>query len=184
MNQPRKSLPQRMAAPLGSRYEIKWTVPSRWHRQKVRAELHRILSVSSVLRIALVSILLSLGIWFWLERKLGPLDFNWPRAILISVLAGLGMLFVGAALSFIPPTICISAKGIDVVQSPDHPLRILYKDMMELSIQLPDPPILHFRKGKRDYRYAIAESIDLEQLRQQLERFSGRPVQILQTTRS
>jgi hypothetical protein len=130
-------------------------------------------------RIILVSVVLAVGIRYWAEKALGPLDFNWTRAIVISVLAGIGVLMVGIAEACMPPTIRVSAKGIDVLKGRGA-FRLAFNDLAAISIQGSAPAILSFRKGTRDYHYAIAESLDCELLRQELERLSGRSVQILQ----
>jgi hypothetical protein len=158
---------------------IEWTVPKEWHMRKVRAELSGIITFRSLTRIILVSVALAIGIWYCAEKALGPLDFNWIRAIVISVVAGLGALLVGAAAACVPPNIRVSANGIDVLKG-QGAFRVPFKDLVAISIQASAPAVLTFRKWSRDYRYAIAQSVDLEWLRQELERLSGRPVQIMQ----
>lgn len=147
--------------------------------QKVRAELRGEFTFGSCARIILISMGLALGMWYWAEKTLGPLDFNWIRAIVFSVLGGIAVLLAGAAEGCIPPTIRISAKGIHVLKVRGA-IQASFKDLTAISIQMSSPAILTFRKGNRDYRYGIAETFDPELLRQELERLSGLSVQILQ----
>jgi hypothetical protein len=159
---------------------IQWTVPKEWHIRKVLAELKEIITPGALIRIILVSVALAVGIWFWAERTLGPLEFNWFRALALSVGYGIGVLLVGASLTFFPQKIYISAKGIDV-RGLESVRRHKFDDIEVISIEGSFPAVLTFRKRTRDYRFAIAESVDLEQLRQQIEHLSGRSVQMMQT---
>jgi hypothetical protein len=159
--------------------KIEWTVPKEWHIQKVRTELSGILTIGACTRIILISVALALGICFWAESAMGPLEFNWFRAIVISVSLGIGMCLLSATTAFLPQKICISAKGIDV--RGHRSFRHKFGDMDAISIQRSAPAILVFQKGSRKYCFAIAESLDLEQLRQNLEHLSGRSVQLLET---
>jgi hypothetical protein len=148
--------------------------------QKVRAELSEVLTFGFFTRIILVSSLLALAICYWVEKAAGPLDFNWLRAIAISVVSGIGVLLVGVATTCIPPNVRVSAKGIDILKA-QGAFRAQFSDLVTISIQASVPPVLTFRKGNRDYQYAVAESVDLNQLRKELERLSGRSIQIEQT---
>ena len=160
--------------------KIEWTVPKKWHLKKARTELSTVLNFGSLARIIVVSVILALGIRYWAETAWGPLDFNWIRAIVTSVLAGIGYLAVGIAEACMPPTIRVSAKGIDVLKG-RRSIRLAFNDLAAISIQGRAPAILSFRKGTRDYHYAIADSLDCELLRRELERLSGQSVQVLPT---
>ena len=157
--------------------EITWTVPWEWHKRKTREELRGVLTLAALARITLVSVGLAIAIWYWAERAWGPLEFNWPGAIAISVLCGIGIIFVGAAASFFPPTVQISAKGIAVLNGRGTFI-VPFRDASSISIQELAVPVLTFRKELREYRYAIGPSIGLSQLQQELQRLSGSPITI------
>lgn len=154
---------------------IEWTVPKAWHLQKVRADLRGVFTLGVFARIILISVSLAVGIWYLVEKALGPLEFNWIRGVALSVLSGLGVLFVGAAVSCFPPTIRIGAKGIAVVKGQES-FVVAFKDVTDISVVDSAIPVLKFRKGTRDFRYAIAQSVDIEQLRQELQLLTGRSV--------
>jgi hypothetical protein len=156
---------------------IKWTVPWEWHKQRTRAELQGVFTLGVFTRIILVSVGLAVGICYGAERALGPLEFNWTRAIAISVLSGIGVLLVGGTASFVPPAVQVSAKGIAVLKGQGS-FVVSFRDASCISIQESAIPVLTFRKKTREYHYAIAQTVDLTQLRQVLERFSGSPVKI------
>jgi hypothetical protein len=145
--------------------------------QKVRGELRTVFTLGSFARIILVSLALAVGIWYWTEKALGPLEFNWIRSIVISVFMGIAVLFMGAASTCVPPTIRISAKGITVVKA-QQSFTVPFSDLVGISIQASGTPTLTFRKADRAHHYAIAQSLDLNRLRQELERLSGRLVEI------
>jgi hypothetical protein len=128
-------------------------------------------------RIILVSVGLAVGICYGVERTLGPLEFNWTRAIAISILSGIGTLLVGGAASFVPPSVQVSAKGITIHKGQGS-FVVSFRDASCICIQESAIPVLTFRNKKREYHYAIAQPVDLTQLRQLLERFSGSPVKL------
>jgi hypothetical protein len=156
---------------------IEWTVPREWHLQRVRAELRGVFNFGFFARIILVSVGLAVGIWYWVERKLGPLEFNWIRAIILSLAFGLGVLGVGVVSTLIPPTVRISAKGITVLKSQSTFL-VPFSDIVAISIEALPLPVLKFRKANRHFEYAIAPSVDLDRLRRELDRLGRGSVQI------
>src|SRR5208283_2022818 len=130
-------------------------------------ELGGVLTFGSLMRIVVVSVGLAAAIWYGTEKAFGPLEFNWVRAVVISILGGIGALVVGAAASFVPPTLQVSAKGIAVFKGQGSFLA-RFGDVRAISIQESAVPVLTFRKERREYQYAIAESVDVKQLRQEL----------------
>lgn len=163
---------------MNSRDVLKWRVPAGWYFRKTWKELRDVYTVSAFARIILPSLAVAAVAWFWIEREFGPLNFSWARAIALSILVGLVCFVLSAVQSFAPPAIEISAKGITVWNVPS--VRLRFQDLRDIALHEGAVPTLTFSKGVSRREYAIARGVNLDELRDVLEHYSGRPVQIVE----
>ena len=156
--------------------EVSWTVPRRWHVQGMWRGLRGTLTPGFFARVIGVSGAITLGAWYFVEKEYGPTGIPWAKYIGMIVLVGLLALvyYVLSSLAILPQVL-ISPKGIRVFNG--QALRLIpFDELSDISIRESAIPILNFRHEAQEHEWAIADSVDLEQLRRVIESHSGRAV--------
>ena len=162
---------------------FEWVEPKEWFAANGKYEIQGAMGFFSTLRIVLVS---SIIIWLfatWMERTLGPMDFDWFFYGTLAVSSGLACVWLPWAifqsLRFYyfrncPPTIRVDRSGVTITNGNGPEKRTFpFTDIrcIEITVNEGQVPLLAFERCSQQFKFAIAPEIDLEALRRGIEEF-------------
>jgi hypothetical protein len=147
-------------------HNIHWNIPFEVHRRDAIRELLNIFTPAVLARIIFAIIAVFLGAFFASQRYLPGLEFDWVMAFLKSIGALLFILATLCLITFVPPAITVTSKGITVFQGQSAKLH-LFRDLVECRIiEESGLYYLVFRRGDqaKTRKLAVSPKIDIEQL--------------------
>jgi hypothetical protein len=144
--------------------KIQWNEPSWSYRPRIKSEMSTVLSAKMWVRVLAVVTVIVAGMAFSIKRAVPDLDFDWVRAVVLTVgsLAIYLFIFIGAHL-LIPPQIRISPKGI----SRQHGQSVAWRareDIQSITVDTSDPVcprLLVEAMGKKPWEAGIAAKVNI-----------------------
>jgi len=146
---------------------LSWSIPFAIHKQNAIQEIRRVFPAIVLFRIAIVYTAVFLPIRFLLPRWLPDLDVNWTQFYFVPMFGwGLVIGFL-CLVSFIPPQISVTAKGI-MIQTGQRCVLHRFTDIATIRVDGTAKPyatlkicFLEQQKGKE---YLIAPTIPINVL--------------------
>jgi hypothetical protein len=155
-------------------YSISWNIPFAVHRADAIRELSVIFSPAVLMRIVLAFIAVFIGAFYASQRYLPELEFDWIMAFLKCAGVLVVILAMCCAISFAPPSITVTPKGITVFQGQSSRLH-LFNDLVECRIteEREGFSFLVFRRRDQNKirEFAVSPKIKLDELSAMLDAY-------------
>jgi hypothetical protein len=157
--------------------KLQWCVPMTYHAEEARRELSAIFSPAAIGRIILATLAIFAMAAYLLPKWIPELEFDWVSALVKCMGVLVLILAVGSALSFIPPIVRLTTKGVLVTQGQSSTL-YPFAELAELRIEEPGPRfpmlVLRLRSQQEAKRYPISPKIKLDDVRTWIDTYRPR----------
>lgn len=145
--------------------KMQWNEPRWSYRPRIKSELSTVLSAKMWLRVVVWVFVIAAGMAFAARRAVPDLEFNWMRAVAVSL--SLFAVYFGAVtglLWFVPPRIRINQKGISRQQGQSARWR-RRDDIQSITVDVGDsvhPRLRVESPGKKAWDVGIAAEVNIQ----------------------